>query len=120
MHGVNQPHVPGAKYRPFQRHCTPVRLSCSARSFQFGRAYAPMIPQHVQTMRGPKAGTGIVSPKASTFIRTSWWHSSQVTEKRAHAVRPHVAERHRRAAIAVGGHLVLGVGEWTTSTARQG
>jgi len=26
---------------------------------QFGRANAPMIPQLVQTMRGPKAGTGI-------------------------------------------------------------
>jgi hypothetical protein len=39
-----------------------------------------MIPQPVQTMRGPKAGTGVASPNASTFIRASWRHNSQVTE----------------------------------------
>jgi hypothetical protein len=37
------------------RHCTPVRLSCSDRCCQSGRAYAPTMPHEVQTMRGPKA-----------------------------------------------------------------
>jgi hypothetical protein len=30
-----------------------------------------MIPHAVQTMRGPKAGTGTASPKRSTFITVS-------------------------------------------------
>ena len=41
-----------------QRHCTQVRLPRSNLSFQFGRASAPIIPQDVHTMRGPKDGTG--------------------------------------------------------------
>ena len=31
------------------------------RSFPFGRAFAPTIPQDVQTMRGPKVGIGVAS-----------------------------------------------------------
>jgi hypothetical protein len=31
-------------------------------------------------MRGPKTAAGIASSSASTFIRASWWQSSQVTE----------------------------------------
>jgi hypothetical protein len=61
-------------------HCTPVKVSRSSRSFQFGRASAPTMPQTVQTMRGPKAGTATASPKASTFITASRWQSWQVTE----------------------------------------
>jgi hypothetical protein len=34
----------------------------------------------LQTMRGPKAGTGTASPNVSTFITASWWHSSHVTD----------------------------------------
>jgi hypothetical protein len=40
------------------RHCIPVRLSRAGFSLQFGRASAPTMPQLVQTMRGPNAGTG--------------------------------------------------------------
>jgi hypothetical protein len=35
---------------PVRRHCTPVRLSRSGLSFQFGCASAPMIPHRVHTM----------------------------------------------------------------------
>ena len=38
----------------FHRHCQPVRLSLCGRSLQLGRTSAPMMPQQVQTMRGPK------------------------------------------------------------------
>jgi hypothetical protein len=41
----------------------PVKLPCVGRFCQFGRANAPMIPQTVQTMRGPKVGTGTSSAK---------------------------------------------------------
>jgi hypothetical protein len=34
-----------------------LRLSGCGYSCQFGRASAPMMPQPVDTMRGPKAGT---------------------------------------------------------------
>jgi hypothetical protein len=48
----------------------PYRQSC-ARSFQFGRASAPIAPQIVQTMRGPKEGTVTPSakPLASSVAR---------------------------------------------------
>jgi hypothetical protein len=39
-----------------------------------------MMPQLVQTMRGPNAGTVTSLSKASTFITAWWWHSSQVTQ----------------------------------------
>ncbi|MGB8307871.1 MAG: hypothetical protein WCE36_28985 [Pseudolabrys sp.] len=41
------------------------------RSFQFGRASAPIAPQIVQTMRGPKEGTVTPSakPLASSVAR---------------------------------------------------
>jgi hypothetical protein len=64
----------------FHRHCRPIKFPGGERSFQFGRANAPIIPQPVHTMRGPKAGTGVASSKASTFITASWWHGSQVME----------------------------------------
>jgi hypothetical protein len=46
---------------------TPLRLPCAGRSCQFGRANASMMPQLVQIMRGPKAGTGTSSGQASTL-----------------------------------------------------
>ena len=62
-----------------QRLCPPVKLSCEGRFCQFGRANAPMMPQAVQSILGPKAGTGTSSPKASTLMTASWWHRSQTT-----------------------------------------
>jgi hypothetical protein len=55
--------APGA---PLYRDCLPVRLSCFWRACQFGQANAPMIPHDVQTIGGPKAGTGTTSPMPST------------------------------------------------------
>ena len=43
------------------RECPRVYLAGSCCSRQFGRASAPIMPHPVQTMRGPKAGTGTVS-----------------------------------------------------------
>jgi hypothetical protein len=40
--------------------CLPNKLT-GARSFQFGRTSAPIAPQAVQAMRGPKEGT-VTSP----------------------------------------------------------
>ena len=37
---------------------TPVRLGRTGRSLQFGRTSAPIIPQLLHTVRGPKDGTG--------------------------------------------------------------
>src|SRR5215471_18083344 len=48
-----------------------------------------MIQQLVQTMRGPKAGTGTSSPKRSTFISLVVAEIANDPE-RAHALRPHV------------------------------
>jgi hypothetical protein len=48
----------------------PYRQSC-ARSFQFGRASAPIAPQIVQTMRGPKEGT--VMPSAKPLTSSVAW-----------------------------------------------
>ena len=50
--------IPAVGCLGHQRHCHPVRLARTGRSAQFGRASAPMIPQLVHTMRGPKDGTG--------------------------------------------------------------
>jgi hypothetical protein len=55
-----------------QRHCIPVRVSVFALLSQFGRTSVPMIPQLVQTMPARKAGTGIVSMNASTFMTAAW------------------------------------------------
>jgi hypothetical protein len=52
-----------------RRHCQPSMVACAGRSCQFGRASAPMMPQHVQTRRGPKDGTGTSSDQASTLAR---------------------------------------------------
>jgi hypothetical protein len=49
------------------RHCTPVRLSRSVLSFQFGRVSAPRIPHRVHTMRGPNVGTGTSSGRRSAL-----------------------------------------------------
>jgi len=47
-------------------HCVPIKVFRFGRSRQFGRTSAPMIPQLVQTMRGPNAGTGTSSGQASS------------------------------------------------------
>jgi hypothetical protein len=43
------------------RRFTPVSVSRGGRSFQFGRALAPTIPQRVHSMRGPNVGTATSS-----------------------------------------------------------
>jgi hypothetical protein len=40
-------------------------------------ASAPTMPQPVQTMRGPKDGTGTSSGQRSTASTASWWQSQQ-------------------------------------------
>jgi hypothetical protein len=50
-------------------------LSRSGHSRQFGRASAPMIPQRVQTVRGPNVGTGTWSGHGSALRIARWWHS---------------------------------------------
>jgi hypothetical protein len=55
-------------------------LSLGGRSCQFGRTSAPTIPQPVQTIRGPKDGTGTASPNLSTFMTALWWQSVQLTQ----------------------------------------
>jgi len=62
---------------PWYGEAAPVKLGRCGCSFQFGRASAPTIRHEVQTMRGPKEGTGVASSKASTFSRASWWHTAQ-------------------------------------------
>jgi hypothetical protein len=44
-----------------------------ARSLQRGRASAPMIPQPVHTIRGPKAGTATSSGQRSALSNAWWW-----------------------------------------------
>jgi hypothetical protein len=87
---------------------TAVRSSSSVegRSCQFGRANAPMMPQLVHTIRGPNHGTG-----TSSGLGVDTEHRLMVAEvaddpQRAHALRPHVGERHWRAAVAIHGHAV--------------
>jgi hypothetical protein len=60
-----------------RRHCQPSIVSRVGLSCQFGRESAPMMPQRVQTMRGPNDGTGTSSLKRSTFSTASWWHGLQ-------------------------------------------
>jgi hypothetical protein len=60
-----------------QFHCRPVKLSVEGRSRQFGRANAPMMPQLVHTMRGPKAGGGMVSAKGVNEEHRNLYQSSQ-------------------------------------------
>ena len=62
-----------------------------------------MMPQFVQTIRGPKADTGTSSPKRSRSIQL---HGGRDRRRphRTDALRPHVGERHRRAAVAIRRH----------------
>jgi hypothetical protein len=49
-------------------------------SFQFGRASTPMIPQRVQTIRGPnKVGTGTSSGQGSELMIAEWWQTQHET-----------------------------------------
>jgi hypothetical protein len=69
----------GAKYAPVplravcpHRHCTPVRLSRSRRSFEFDHASAPMIPQQVRSgllTAGPVAESYPTGPSAASRHR---------------------------------------------------
>jgi hypothetical protein len=54
---------PAVGREEIKMHYRPVKLSVEGRSCQLGRANAPMIPQLVHTIRGPKVGTGTSSPK---------------------------------------------------------
>jgi hypothetical protein len=71
------------------RHCTPVRLSCPARSCQFGRVSAPTIPQPVGQRREPgsrhrtrphsaglRGGIARTSRKASARPARACWRAS--------------------------------------------
>jgi hypothetical protein len=49
--------------------------------FQFGRASAPMIPQRVQTIRGPKVGTDMAAGQGSALRIARWWQSQQVLSR---------------------------------------
>jgi hypothetical protein len=69
------------------------------------QAYAPPIPQEVQTVRGSKAGTGVASSKRVHIHQGVVMAKLASHRKRAHAVLAHVGERHRRAAMAVGRHV---------------
>jgi hypothetical protein len=72
----------------------------------FSFAYVPTIPPVVQTEHGSQARTSLASSKrmAAQLARH---------RQRAHAILAHVGERHRRAAVASGGH-VLGLSAWNT------
>jgi hypothetical protein len=74
------PQLPGTARQLFLSHCTPVRLSRRLCSCQFGRASAPMMPQPVQTMRGPKDGTGTSSGHVSTESNAERWHNRQLID----------------------------------------
>jgi hypothetical protein len=52
-------HRQGAALAPLH---TGDALSRLARSCQFGRTSAPVMPQQVQTIRGPKDGAGTLGP----------------------------------------------------------
>jgi hypothetical protein len=76
------------------RHCTPVSVSRGGRSFQFGRASAPTIPQLVHTMRGPKVGTATSSGHRSTpFL---WMSQSSGSESGLHAAAYRMTRDHSR------------------------
>lgn len=51
---------------------------------QLGRPSAPTMPHPVQTMRGPKDGTGTSSGQRSTASTAPWRQSQQLTERRLH------------------------------------
>jgi hypothetical protein len=69
----------GAAFSSPHRHCAPLRLSRGGCSCQCGRASVPMIPQFVQTMRGPKDGTGTSSDHGSALRIARWWQIQQHT-----------------------------------------
>ena len=52
----------------------PVAVSRGDRSFQLGRASAPMILHFVHTVCSPNEGTVRSPGKWSTFMIASWWH----------------------------------------------
>jgi hypothetical protein len=82
---------------PEPEHLMPVALAAGdlerdapEQSFANG---GPEFSYAMQTVRGSNAGTGVASSKRVQSHR-----------KRSHAVLAHAGERHRRAAIASGGH----------------
>jgi hypothetical protein len=72
--------TPGVSRRRLAGFTFLVCFAIGSQAYPQGGTQAPTIPQAVQTIRAPKAGTGIASPNASTFITASWWHTSQVTK----------------------------------------
>jgi hypothetical protein len=73
-------------------------------SFQYGRGSAPTIPQQVQTMRGPKAGTATSSGQRSA-LSTAWLVALPAIDgERPHAELAHVVERHRLDRLVEAGH----------------
>jgi hypothetical protein len=72
---------------------------------EFRFANAPTITQVLQIMDGPKAGTGVASPKRAHIQRGSVAAKLASHRKRAHVVLAHAGERHRRAAVAVVGRV---------------
>jgi hypothetical protein len=60
-------------------HWTPLRLSRAGCSRQFGRAWAPTMPQRVHTMRGPNVGTGPSSGHVLALKIARSWHCQHVT-----------------------------------------
>ena len=49
-------------------HCAAYASRVVTRSFQFGRASAPMVPHFVHTIRGPNEGTVRSPGRWSTFM----------------------------------------------------
>jgi hypothetical protein len=76
--------------------------SFAIRAPGFSFAYAPTIPQEVQTVRGMKAGTGVESSKRVHIQQRSVAAKLASHRKRGHAFLAHVGERHRGAVVAVG------------------
>jgi hypothetical protein len=72
--------VADAAFACVHHHCTPVRLSRSDFSSQFGRASAPMIPHLVHTIRGPNTGTRTSSGQRSALKIASWLHETSHRE----------------------------------------
>jgi hypothetical protein len=72
---------------------------------EFSYAYAPPIPQEVQTVRGSNAGTGVASSKRVHTHQGIVMAKLASHRKRAHAILAHTGERHRRAAVASRGHV---------------
>jgi hypothetical protein len=95
--------TPGVSRRRLAGFTSLVCFAIGPPAYPQGGTHAPTIPQAVQTIRAPKAGTGIASPNASTFMCFMVAHLAG-HEERARAVRPHIGERHRRSAVAILGH----------------